>query len=163
MASTDLVTRVGVSGSTTYAKAGKSFLITRVGWGGELVPARGSTTTNTARTRDWLLRADEIWIDPKTGRPSRRFFQLMREICETRLGGVNGRTVPQVIEDVATTQTEVAVTVNYATRLGEYTETIAATANATAEVLQTNGEPGAEDIPESPPTGPVWNRYEEGV
>lgn len=84
----------------------------------------------------------------------------MREVSEVRLGGVQGRTVPQVHADVTTTQAEVVNTANYATQVSQYAQSVGATAQATAEVLQNNGEPGSSSIP-PPSEPPVYTPHED--
>lgn len=102
------------------------------------------------RSNNWMLRADEMWIDPKTGRPSPRLFQLLHEICENRLGGVDGMTIPQVSTSVTQTQAEVVATTTYTAAVAAYAEGVAATATATAEVTQSNSLSGSTSIPEVP-------------
>lgn len=97
-----------------------------------------------------MLRADEAWIDPKTGRPTPRLFQLLHEICENRLGGVNGQTIPSVATSVVETQAEVVATTTYAQSVAAYAQGVAATATATAQVAQNNSLTGASSIPEAP-------------
>jgi hypothetical protein len=94
-----------------------------------------------------------VWIDPKTGRPTRRFFQFLREIAEVRLGGVQGTTVPQVQTTVTQTQSEVAATTSFAVQVGQYAQGIGASTQATIDVLQDAGTAGSESIP-APPTTP---------
>lgn len=118
----------------------------------------GRATRN--RSKNWMLRADEAWIDPKTGRPTPRLFQLLHEICENRLGGVDGQTIPAVATSVAQTQTEVIATVAYTQNVASYAQGIAATATATAEVAQSNSLTGAGSIP---PTPEPPARYSDGT
>lgn len=99
---------------------------------------------------DWLPPAHIPWIDPKTGIPTKVFFQFIREIAEVRLGGVNGTTVPQVETTVTQTQSEVIATQSYATAVGAYAQGVAATATATAQVAQSNSLSGSESIPDTP-------------
>lgn len=98
----------------------------------------------------WLLRPDEMWIDPKTGRPTTRFFQFMREIAEVRLGGIQGTSVPQVATSVTQTQAEVLATTNYAEAAVAYAQGVAATATATAQVTTAAALPGSDSIPVIP-------------
>lgn len=103
-----------------------------------------------------MLRADEAWFDPNTGRPTSRFFQFMHEIAENRLGGVDGYTIPQVSTSVTQTQTEVIATATYAQSVSAYAQGVAATATATAQVAQSNSLSGATSIPETPEP-PDWH------
>lgn len=160
MASADCVSSAGVWSYATPIKHGTGTCVTycginsaasRVAWAGSATPRR---------TIDWMPRADEVWFDPNTGRPTRRFYQFMHEIAEQRLGGVQGRTVPQVVQDVTSTQSAVVATTNYATQVGQYAASVAAVAVATAEVAQDSGLSGADSIPEVPPTPPKFNEPE---
>lgn len=103
-----------------------------------------------ARSNNWMLRADEQWFDPKTGRPSPRFFQFMFEIAQNRLGGVNGASIPTVQTSVAQTQAEVVNTSSYARSVAVYAQGIAAAVDATTEVAQNNALTGADGIPGTP-------------
>jgi hypothetical protein len=103
-----------------------------------------------ARSYNWMLRADEMWIDPKTGRPSPRLFQLLREICENRLGGIDGASIPTVQTTVTQTQAEVVATSTYARNVSIYAQGIAAAVDATTEVARNNALTGADGIPGTP-------------
>lgn len=102
------------------------------------------------RSNNWMLRPDEAWFDPRTGRPSPRFFQFIREIAENRLGGVNGASIPTVQTTVAQTQTEVVNTSTYARSVATYALGIAASVDATTEVARNNALTGADGIPGTP-------------
>jgi hypothetical protein len=106
----------------------------------------GRASANRAKV-DWLLRPDEMWIDSKTGRPSPRFYQFIREIAEVRLGGIQGVSVPQVATAVTQTQAEVVATTSYAEAAVAYSQGVAATATATAQVTTAAALPGSESIP----------------
>jgi hypothetical protein len=108
---------------------------------------------------EWLPRADEVWIDLKTGRPTRRFFQFMHEVAELRLGGVQGLTVPQVKQDVDTTRSAVVGNITFTAQVSQYAQGVAATATASAQVAQDSGLAGAESIPPTPepPVNPKFN------
>ena len=103
-----------------------------------------------ARSNNWMLRADEQWFDPKTGRPMPRFYQFIREIAENRLGGVNGSSIPAVQATVAQTQAEVVSTSTYARNVAVYAQGIAAAVDATTEVARNNALTGADGIPGTP-------------
>jgi len=156
MASADCVTSIGAWSYATPTKNGAADCKTYVGFNSAASRVAWAGSTARRERVEWMPRADEPWFDPKTGRPTRRFYQFMHEIAEQRLGGVNGRTVPQVADDLTTTQGTVTATVNFATQAVQYSESVAATANATAEVLQANGEPGADTIPPAEERGPAW-------
>jgi hypothetical protein len=73
-----------------------------------------------------------------------------------RLGGVQGKSVPEVHADVVQTQATATATVSYATQLGQYTQGVAATAAATLQVLKDNDEPAAETVPPPPAEVPEY-------
>lgn len=147
----DCITSAGVWSYATPTKHGTADCGTAVGFNSAASRVAWAGTSSPRKTLDWLPRADEVWFDPKTGRPTRRFYQFMREVAEERLGGVQGKSVPQVATDVVNTQAEVAATVTYATQVGQYAQGIAATASATAAVAKDEGLSGAESIPDIPP------------
>lgn len=156
MATADCVISIGPSVSNTWAKTGVSNCVVFAGVG---VAATRVTWAGSAARResvDWLPRADEMWFDARTGRPTRRFYQFMREVAENRLGGPQGQTVPQVATSVASTQTAVVEAVSFAQQVGQYAQGVAATVQATVEVAQTEGLAGAESIPETPSTPPTY-------
>lgn len=103
-----------------------------------------------ARSSNWMLRADVAWFDPRTGRPTPAFFQLMHEITENRLGGVNGASIPTVQSVVTQTQAEVVNTSTYARNIAVYAQGIAASVDATTEVARNNALAGADGIPGTP-------------
>jgi len=112
-------------------------------------PAWAGRAANREKV-DWLPPAHIPWFDPKTGIPTKVFYQFIREIAETRLGGINGTTVPQVQTTVTQTQSEVIATQSYAVSVGSYAQGIAATATATAQVAVSNGLSGSGSIPSTP-------------
>lgn len=156
MASTDCVTSAGSYGAATYLKAGGTDCVTSAGLASATTRVTWAGTRARRESVDWLPRADEMWFDVKTGRPTRRFFQFMREVAENRLGGPQGQTVPQVATSVASTQTAVVEVASFSQRVGQYAQGVAATVRATVEVAQTEGLAGAESIPETPSTPPTY-------
>src|SRR5688500_15375182 len=94
-----------------YARARTCY--TRVGFLAAATSPSWAGRAARRRSKNWMLRADEAWIDPKTGRPTPRLFQLLHEICENRLGGVDGQTIPAVATSVTQTQAEVVATSTY--------------------------------------------------
>lgn len=113
--------------------------------------------TSVRRSRvDWLPRADEQWIDPKTGRPTRRFYQFLREVAENRLGGVVGQTVPQVATAVSATSAVAATVGVFATQVRDYAVQVNESAEATRTVSVDNGLTGAGDIPPGPSAFPTY-------
>lgn len=115
-----------------------------------------------ARSGNWMLRADEAWFDPATGRPTPRFFQFMHEIAENRLGGINGQSVNTVASTVSSTQAEVVAAVTYTQSVSAYAQGIAATAEATQQVSEANSLAGASEIPDVP-IPPKYYKYDSGV
>lgn len=161
MASADCVTSIGAWSYATPTKNGASDCVTRAGINSAAARVRWAGNASPREKMDWLPRADEVWIDMKTGRPTRRFFQFMHEIAERRLGGVQGKTVPQVQTDVVNTQAEVAATTTFATAIGQYAAGVAASTMATVEVLQDTGASGSESIPEVPRLPPKYQEPPE--
>jgi len=151
MASADCVSSAGVWSYATPTKHGTSNCVTHSGINSAAARVAWAGTRSPRKVNDWLPRADEVWFDPKTGRPTRRFYQFMREVAEVRLGGVRGKTVPQVQTDVVNTQAEVAATTTFAAQVNQYAQGVAAVAAATAAVAQDSGLAGSESIPEVPP------------
>jgi hypothetical protein len=135
----------GVGSCSTFC--GVNSASSRTAWAGARAPRKSG---------DWLPRPDEVWVDQKTGRPTPRFFQFVREIAEVRLGGVQGKSVPEVHADVVQTQATATATVSYATQLGQYTQGVAATAAATLLLLMDNDEPAAEPVPPPPAEVPEY-------
>lgn len=151
MASADCVTSIGAWSYATPTKNGAGDCLTRAGINSAAARVAWGGSASPREKLDWLPRADEVWIDPKTGRPSRRFYQFLREIAEVRLGGVQGKSVPQVQTDVVNTQAEVAATTTFAAQVNQYAQGVAAVAAATTAVAQDSGLAGSESIPEVPP------------
>lgn len=152
----DCITSCGVYSAATPYKARTASCKTTGGVASAASSVTWAGNTGARRTNDWLPRADEVWFDVKTGRPTRRFFQFIREVAEVRLGGIEGKTVPQVHSDVVQTQATTSATVSYATQLGQYTQGVAATAAATLQVLKDNAEPSAETVPPPPEEAPIY-------
>lgn len=150
MASADCITSIGAWSYATPTKNGAGDCLTRAEFNSAAARVAWAGSASPREKLDWLPRADEVWIDMKTGRPSRRFFQFMREISEVRLGGVQGKSVPQVQTDVVNTQAEVAATTTFAASISQYAQGVAAVVQATTEVAQDSGLAGAESIPDVP-------------
>src|SRR5690606_37927848 len=118
MASADCVSSAGVWSYATPTKngAGDCRTYSGINSAAARVPWAGGRAKREAA--DWMPRADEAWTDPKTGRPSRRFFQFMSEM-ERRMGGINGASIPQVQQDVTNTQAEVVATSTFAAQVNQ--------------------------------------------
>lgn len=151
MASADCVSSAGVWSYATPTKHGTSNCVTHSGINSAAARVAWAGTRSPRKVNDWLPRADEVWFDPKTGRPTRRFYQFMREVAEVRLGGVQGTTVTQVQDAVTSTQAEVVATTTFAEQVNQYAQGVAAVAAATAAIAQDSGLAGSESIPEVPP------------
>lgn len=113
---------------------------------------------------NWLPRADEVLVDPKSGKPTRRFYQFLREISEVRLGGITGQTVPQVATaatTATTTATAAATTaasaVTYSEELAVYAGEVRAQSEALRVVAIDNALTGAGDVPPDPGDPPEFN------
>lgn len=155
MASADCVIGAGVSVSSSYSRtglancvvaAGVGVAATRVAWGG---------TTAIRKVVDWLPPAHVPFSnDGKHVNPV--WYRALRELFETRAGGVNGPTIPQVRQSVTDTQETVVGVVTFAQQVGQYAQGVAATVQATAEVTQDAGLSGSESIPDPPATPPEY-------
>ena len=122
----------------------------KVPWGG---------SEGSRRLEDWLPRIDEKPIDPRTGLFTRRWYNYFRMIGE-RLGGVQGASIPQVVQSVEQTQAQAATTTAYAAQVGAYAQGIAASVTAVTEVAQTNDLSGSTSIPTVPQAPPPPGPYE---
>src|SRR5690606_40068919 len=122
MASADCVSSAGVWSYATPTKHGTSNCVTHSGINSAAARVAWAGTRSPRKVNDWLPRADEVWFDPKTGRPTRRFYQFMREVAEVRLGGVQGTTGTQVQDAVTSTQAEGVATSPLATQVNQYAQ-----------------------------------------
>lgn len=86
--------------------------------------------------------------------PTREFWNFLREMAD-RVGGIQGASIPMVQQALTDTQTQLVVTTNYATQVGDFAAQVANTATATAEVASNNSLSGSGTIP---PTGSPPNR-----
>ena len=149
------------SAATTYKVGPGSNCLTRCGTASAASRVAWAGSREKRESADWMPRADEVWIDLKTGRPTRRLFQFVAEM-ERRMGGINGASIPQVQQDVTNTQSAVVSTTNFAAQVSQYAQGVAATVQATAQVAVDGGLAGAETIPEVPtaPTRPRVDPYD---
>lgn len=149
MATRDNVTNFGLRSAATPSSTNSRSCVTVLGFfsAASKVPWGGSE--GSRKLEDWLPRIDEKPIDPRTGLFTRRWYNYFRMIGE-RLGGVQGASIPQIVESVTQTQTQAASTTAYAAQVGTYAQGIAATVTAVTEVAQTNELSGSTSIPDVP-------------
>lgn len=156
MASVALVTAGGVYSSAMPFKAGTTALFTYAGaavangtvlWGGSASPLARVPWIPKAGTP--LMKTDAKGQITNQLNPA--WDRCLRWLFEEHIGGLNAPTVPQVVQSVTTTQTQVAEGINYAEQAVAYSAGIASTVTATAEVSQAAGLPGAGSIPRVPP------------
>jgi hypothetical protein len=105
--------------------------VTEVGFASAAAPAAWSGREASRRIADWLPRIEEPFLDARTGLISKRWYNYLRE-------------------------NQLAVTTQYATKVGDFAQGIAATAEATAQVAQNNSLSGSGSIPDTgdPPPRP---------
>jgi hypothetical protein len=129
--------------------------VTEVGFASAAAPAAWSGREASRRIADWLPRIEEPFLDARTGLISKRWYNYLRELGD-RVGGVQGPSIGQVQQTVIATQNQLAVTTQYATKVGDFAQGIAATAEATAQVAQNNSLSGSGSIPDTgdPPPRP---------
>lgn len=155
MASADCAISVGFRSSAEPGTTNSVGCVTVVGFASAASPVAWAGREGSRKVSDWLPRIDERLLDPRTNCMTTRWYNFFRELGE-RVGGVQGASIPQVVQNLVTTQGQVANVTNYAIQVADYAQGIGATATATAQVAQSNGLGGAGSIPEigEPPPGP---------
>jgi hypothetical protein len=146
MASASCEIAVGFRSSAEPGTTNSVTCATVVGFATAASPVPWAGAEESRDVSDWLPRIDEPVLDPRTGRFNKRWWNYFRVLGE-RLGGVQGASIPQVQESVQATQILVAVNTASIDSAIAYTDSVAATAAATAEVAQTNNLSGADSIP----------------
>ncbi|MET3929579.1 hypothetical protein ABIE51_001466 [Lysobacter sp. OAE881] len=122
---------------------------TRVGFASAAAPTAWSGGVSGRSVTDWLPPYDSPVLDPKTGKFTKAWYRFFRELGN-RVGGAAGPSITQVVTTVAETQQQVANNTVFTAQAVDYAASVAATAEATAQVAQNNGLSGAGSIP---PTG----------
>jgi hypothetical protein len=151
MAAASCEISVGFRSSAEPGTTNSQSCVIRVGFAVAAAPVAWSGNEGSRDVSDWLPRIDEPVLDPRTGRFNKRWWNYFRVLGE-RLGGVQGATLPQVQQNIVDTQSQVAANTAYVDSAVAYTASVAATAEAAAEVAQSNGLSGAGSIP--PPSPP---------
>jgi hypothetical protein len=150
MASVDLATYAGATSSASSVSKAASASAWTVS-GAELAAARvtwGGTAAKRAHV-PWLPAAHTpITLDGKTLNPV--WFRAFHEIFENRLGGVNAKTVPQVVTEQAQTQTQVLQVQTQSAQVAVAIGDIASTVNTATQVAQNNDLSGSDQIPRLP-------------
>jgi hypothetical protein len=95
---------------------------------------------------DWLPPIEVPLLDPRTGKINKVWYNYFRELGD-RVGGIKGPSITQVVDTVSQTQTQVAANTTYTQQAVDYAASVAATAEATAQVAQSNGLTGSGSIP----------------
>lgn len=151
MASASCATSIGFRSSAEPGTTNSVSCATLVGFAAAAAPVPWAGNEASRAVSDWLPRIDERPIDPRTGCFTTRWYNYFRVLGE-RLGGVQGPSIEQVVSNVQVTQQAVAATATYVDQSIAYTQSVAASAEATAQVAQNNGLSGSGSIP--PPSPP---------
>lgn len=101
-----------------------------------------------ATGKAWLPPETVPWFDPKTGRPTREFARCMDYLMNTRMGGINGPSMTEVVTNVAESKQQAAQAVTQASAVEELAVANAEALKATVQVTQNSALDGAEQIPE---------------
>ena len=71
----------------------------------------------------------------------------MRAVAETRLGGIAGKSIPDVTSTIEGTQNAAVATSSQVAALAQQAQTNAEALSSSVQVLQNNALPGANQIP----------------
>lgn len=156
MASVALVTVAGIQSVATPTKARSVDAVTSAGVASATGRVMWAGSASPLSRVPWLPKANTT-LSRDGGRTlAPEWDRALRWLFEQYIGGLNAPTIPQITNNVAETQVQVAATTNYTGQVAAYAQGIAATAAATAEVAQSNGLSGASSIPPTgdPPTPP---------
>lgn len=132
--------------SSGVIRCGVSVAASRVAWAGSAAPREAS---------DWIPRLDIPLVDLKSGRATPVFARYVTEM-NRRMGGVQGKTIPQLVQELESARAELVAAISYARQVTQYARGVAATSAVTAEVSQSSGLAGAGSIP-PPSEPPVYN------
>lgn len=159
MAVADCAISVGFRSSAEPGTTASASCYTVVGFASAAAPVAWSGNQGSRRVADWLPRIDEAFGTVRDGKVyiNVRWWNLLREVCD-RLGGVQGPSITQVVSTVEQTQVQVAANTTYTNQAVAYTASVAASAEATAQVAQSNGLAGSGSIPSigDPPPPPGY-------
>lgn len=109
-------------------------------WAGSGAKRKAVSWLPTSNTR--VLNDDGTLTKP--------WYQFFREIADTRLGGIDAQTVPQVAAVQASTQAQVLDTTNLAIQTVTNINQVASAVNTTSQVTKSAALPGASQIPTLP-------------
>lgn len=151
MASATCEIALGFRSSAEPGTTNSQTCVIRVGFAVSATPVNWAGNEGSRDVSDWLPPMTQPVLDPRTNRFTKPWWNYFRVLGE-RLGGIQGATVPQVVQTIVETQGQVAANTAYVDSSVAYTASVAATAAAAAEVAATNGLSGAGSIP--PPSAP---------
>lgn len=159
---TGTVTGAGaLSGTTSLAMAwhgdltnsavhtATSWAITQNGVGSSAGPVLWGGTTAAKKNVNWMPPATVAVLDAK-GNMARPWYLFFKEIAETRLGGIDAETVPQVIAKQDLTNTYVTDAQTNLVSLVAQTNAITDVVNTQTQVTQAASLPGADQLPTIP-------------
>lgn len=99
---------------------------------------------------NWIPNATVPVLDAK-GNMSRPWYLFFKEVAETRLGGIDAETVPQVIAKQDQTNVYVTDAQTNIAGLGAQVNAVTDAVNTQTQVSQNANLPGADQIPNVPP------------
>lgn len=153
MATASCITTNGVRSAAEPFTTRSRGCITRVGVGSAASQVAWAGKRAQPRHKDWLppmrvkpVREDGSW-NPDV-------YRALQWLFEQFAGGINGRTVVEVVTELQQTQAEVVATASYAQAVGQYAQSVGQTAQAVVQVAQNANLGGADNVPETsePPT-----------
>lgn len=126
--------------ATCSTKAGPLVAAGRVAWAG----------TSALRSRvNWLPAANvPLSLDGKLINPV--WYRALQEVFENRLGGINAKTVPEVVSTTEQTQSQVLSVQTGVQSIGTQVVAITDAVNTTTQVAQNNNLSGSTQIPRLP-------------
>lgn len=159
MASASCVSSSGVKSAAMPYKTASASCITRVGAvsAASRVPWAGKSAPRTARPV--LPGPEKKWMLPD-GRPAREFENALRWLFDQFVGGVGGKTVPEVLTEILNTQKQVTATTTQVAAVVDYAAAVGSRVEAVVQVAQNNDLSGATAIPDDPePPSRYADRY----
>lgn len=160
MATADCATSIGFRCSAEPGTTNSVSCATLVGFASAASPVAWAGNRGSRNVADWLPRIDEPLAFIRDGKVymSQRWWNWERAVAD-RLGGVQGPSVTQVVQEVADTRVQVAANTVYTEQAVAYTTSVAQAQAATAEVAQNSGLSGAGSIPAPghPPSRPNYH------
>lgn len=108
-----------------------------------------SGSSSKPKNVNWIPPATVAVLDAR-GNMSRPWYLFFKEIAETRLGGIDAETVPQVISKQIQTNAYIADAQTNIVGLASQVNTVTGVVNTQTDVAQTNNLSGASQIPKLP-------------